>query len=105
MSSATDQIRRLANEPATDSSYTDAELQAKLDNRLGDVNLAAADVWREKAAQYADMVDVTEGNSRRSWSKAYEQALSMAREMENQSSTGGDPVFVPTARMRKITRS
>lgn len=104
MSDLTEQLRKLTNEPVEDSDYTEDELETKILDRLGDLSLAAADVWREKAAAAADLVDTTEGNSRRSWSKAYEQALAMAAAMENQS-TGGSPAFQPTSRMRKITRS
>jgi hypothetical protein len=104
MSELTEQLRRLTNENVEDSEYSEDQLEAKLLNRLDDVYLAAADVWREKAAAAADLVDTTEGNSRRSWSKAYEQALAMATAMENQSSDNSK-VFVPTARMRKITRT
>lgn len=104
MSELTEQLRRLTNENAEDSEYTEDELTAKISDRLGDVYLAAADVWREKAAAAADLVDITEGNSRRSWSKAYEQALAMASAMETQSPSEAT-ALQPTARMRKITRS
>lgn len=104
MSDLTEQLRRLTNEPVEDSDYSEDDLTAKILDRAGDLFLAAADVWREKAAAAADLVDTTEGSSRRSWSKAYEQALAMAKSMESES-PGSSANALPTARMRKITRS
>lgn len=107
MSSAEiDQLRRLTNEPVDETEYDDAELQSVIDASV-DIYAAAAQIWREKAAVKADMVNTTEGNSRRDWSKAYEQALAMAKTMEDQSDANDpDPTAgQPTARMRKIIRT
>lgn len=100
------QLRKLTDEPADDTDYDDNDLQTILDNTV-DVYAAAAQVWVEKAAEFAGMVDTTEGNSTRRWSKAYEQALAMSKQMESQSSANDpDPLAGRiTSRMRKIIRT
>lgn len=99
-------LRGLSNENPDETEYEDDELQAFIDLKAGNLNRAAAHVWRLKAAKYADLVDITEGNSRRSWSKAYQQALDMAAVYERQATDDETPALGrPTARTHKITRS
>lgn len=95
-------LRSLINEPTQDP-YTDTVLGARID-ALGptpDLRTLAATIWREKAAQYAGLVDIKEGNSDRKLSQLYRQALDMATSLG-----GGEDVLVggrPT-RTRKIER-
>ena len=70
-------LRLLINQPDNVSPYTDVELNTIIDE-LGDLEIAASNIWTRKAATYADLVDVQEGSSRRALSSLHEQALSMA---------------------------
>ena len=94
------ELRRLINEP-TQEPFTDVMLAARIDTYDGTLETLAASIWREKAATYAGLVDIKEGNSDRKLSQLYKQALEMA------SSLGGDALIVemrrPT-RTRKIER-
>lgn len=84
-------LRLLVNEPADDpNSYTSTALEAII---LATPNLdaAAALVWAQKAARYAELVNVKEGNSSRDLGDLYDQALSMSKHFKGlaeASSTG-----------------
>lgn len=69
-------LRRAADIPADDTTYTEILISPLIDS-LG-VNGAAAVVWREKAAKYASMVNITEAGSSRSMSDLQKNALEMA---------------------------
>lgn len=62
--------------------FSSAELQMVLDMAAGDPERAAIEGWRWKAAKYAKLVDVTEGNASRAMSDMQEHALSMVRHFE-----------------------
>jgi hypothetical protein len=85
------QVREKINEP-TEAVFTDARLEAIID-AAGSLDVAAAEIWRVKAARYADLVDIQEGSSRRSLGDLYEQALSMATQFDSLSPS-------PTSGMR-----
>ncbi len=68
------ELRRLINESTTEV-YSDGMLGTLIDS-LG-VNTAARNLWREKTARYADLVNVTEGNSKREMSTLHKHALDM----------------------------
>lgn len=78
MASAEDvaRLRRLTNEP-TEATYTNLVLSTYIDNNLT-VEAAAAELWREKAARFAGLVDTTEGSSSRKMSQLRDAALKMA---------------------------
>lgn len=98
------ELRRFINEPDNVDPYTDAFLNALIDGHGGDVAATAADLWRQKASSYADLVDVQEGSSRRSLSKLYEQALGMGSYYD-QLSGGGEPAGGQRpSRTRRIVR-
>lgn len=67
--------------------FSDVQLQDALDQAFGNEERAAAIVWRWKAAQAADLVDVTEGNASRAMSDMQDHALAMAKKFE-QAKTG-----------------
>ena len=96
------ELRALINEPGP-TVYTDEALSNRIDS-IPEVNLRvlAASIWREKAARFASMVDIKEGNSDRKLSQLHSQALSMATAL------GGaeDEAVVNTrpTRTRKIER-
>lgn len=69
-------LRRLAGEMAP-STYSDEELSARIDAANGDLDVVAADIWEEKAASYAELVDVTEAGSSRKNSDLYKAAIAM----------------------------
>lgn len=104
MSAETNELRTLTNEPADDSEFTDGELEAIIAAK-GSMNKSAAHVWRIKAGRYADLVNITEGSSSRSWSDAYKQALEMAKMFDKQADDETPSTGRPTALSRKITRS
>lgn len=67
-----------------DTMFTDDQIQTFLDMNNQSVNGATANAWRVKAANFASQVDVTEGNSQRKMSQAYQQAKSQATYWANQ---------------------
>lgn len=66
-------LRRLTDVAEDDETYT-SDLLGQLIDDLG-METAAGTVWREKAAKYAGLVDVTESGSSRRLSQLYDQAL------------------------------
>lgn len=71
-----EQIRRATGE--WDGSDLDDEFFDRfLDATSGEVNGAAALVWQEKAAEYAELVDITEAGSSRKNSQMHAAALTM----------------------------
>lgn len=104
MSAETAELRRLVNEPVEDSEYTDAMLDAFIAAHTS-MNKTAAHVWRLKAAKYADLVSMSEGNSSRQWSNAYKQALEMAKSYEELADSESPSSGRPTATSRKIVRT
>lgn len=74
------QLRLMIAEP-DETTYTDAMLGALLDSYAGGtvpLSRAARDVWQQKAAAYADLVDISEGGSQRKNSDLWKRATSMA---------------------------
>lgn len=69
-------LRLFVSEP-DDSTYTDVMLGAILDASLS-ANGAAYEIWLQKAARYADVVDISEGGSQRKNSDLYKNAMTMA---------------------------
>jgi hypothetical protein len=70
-------LRRLVAEPDDVNGYDNTRLAELLDTPLT-VNAAAAVVWREKAANAAELVDVSESGSSRKLSDIRKNALEMA---------------------------
>lgn len=75
------ELRRLVDEPTQDP-YTDAVLSLRIDAASSIQELAGA-IWREKAATFAGLVDVREGNSDRKLSQLHKQAIAMAESFES----------------------
>ena len=78
-----DEIARLRLIVAEDDEtvYTDTDLGTRIDAATGlgySLNLPARDIWAEKAARYALLVDMSEGGSSRSNGQIFERAKSMA---------------------------
>lgn len=68
-------VRRNVNEP-TSATYSDTLLSSLVDS-LG-VAGASATVWREKAARYSELVDVSESGASHKYSDLHKNALTMA---------------------------
>lgn len=107
MSALTDKLRVLVNEAPEVSDFSDNDLGTVLTEYAGDLNRAAAQVWRIKAGRYADLVSMSEGNSNRQWSGAYKQALEMAEMYDAiaDGDGGAGSSGTNTARTRRIVRS
>jgi len=96
-------LRLLIGEPTPDL-YTDADLDTRIDTALGDLNKAAYEVWVEKSASAAELVDISEGGSSRKMGDIYEQALTMAKFFGGQVSGGVEPDAPRYTRVYKLSR-
>ena len=92
-------LRLLVNEPDNVEPYTDAALGGRLDAASGDGNLVAYQIWTEKAATTADLVDISEAGSSRKMGDLHEQALGMAKHFAGLVSGGG-----PTEGVTRVVR-
>ena len=99
-----EQLRRATGENDVDSTYEDSDLDFYLDEAGGDVNQAAGKIWREKASQYAELVDITEAGSSRKNSTLYESATKQAEFYEGESTPGGTPEPGTYSTTRAIVR-
>jgi hypothetical protein len=92
MASASDiaALRLLIAEP-DETSYTDIALGARLDAAGASQYSVAYDIWLEKAAATAELVDVSEGGSTRKMGDIYEQALGMAETMRIRAISASQP--------------
>lgn len=100
--STEEDLRRLIDEPADNSNYESAKLTAILAAHNGSLNLAAAQVWTEKAAKYSALVDMQEGESKRNLSDLMKNAMAMAKVLRD-SATAGDTGIRPVT-MSRIVR-
>lgn len=81
----TDRLRALLGEDipedgsASDTLFTNAEIQSYLDANPGNIERAAYDGWRVKAARLANLVDTTEGNVQRKFSQLSTNAEAMVK--------------------------
>lgn len=101
-----DKLRALLGEriPAggsdADTFFTDAEIANLLADTGGIVRRAAFEGWQMKAAYYADLASVTEGNSNRATSDLLDHALKMVK----QYSGPGDELTSGRTRVGRIVR-
>lgn len=93
-------IRRMVAEPTADT-YTDDALKTMID-AAANLNTLAADIWTEKAAQYAELVDTKEGSSSRALGSLYDQALKMAKGFQDRDKASSSPAG--RSRVRQIER-
>jgi len=63
---------------ASDTLFTDVEL-AKYIDEAPDMDRAALEGWRRKAAHFSNLVDVTDGNSTRAMSDLMGHAMDMIK--------------------------
>lgn len=83
----------------TDTMFTNAEILDLLAT-YGGVEGAVLEGWRRKAAEFASLVDTTEGTSKRAMSNLHAQALAQIKILETES-TGG----APRAKSHAISRA
>lgn len=62
---------------ASATMFSDEKIDSLMSDAGGDLRQAAMSGWQIKAAQYAELVDVTEGNSSRKMSDLHKNALRM----------------------------
>jgi hypothetical protein len=91
-----DQLRRLANYTDTDP-YDDPQLSDMID-ALGSVTRAAERIWNEKAAKFAEFVNVSESGSSRSLGDAHKNAIGMAKYFKGLADEADAEVPVDTSR-------
>lgn len=96
-------LRLLIAEPSEET-YTDAVLMALYD-AAANPNLVAYDIWTQKAAAVAGLVDVSEGGSSRKMGDLYEQYLSMAATFATRATSETlPPTGAGSLRIKSLTR-
>lgn len=83
-----------------DTFFSNTEISNLLEDTGGLVRRAAAEGWNMKAAYYADLVSVTEGNASRAASDMLDHALKMVKQF----SGAGDDLTAGRARVGRIVR-
>lgn len=86
---------------ATDTLFSDAEIVDLLETE-GSVERAALGGWRVKAAHFANLVNVTEGNASREMSDLLKNAQEMIK-LYTRSSTGPTEGRTRVGRIRRAT--
>lgn len=94
-------LRLLIAEPEPDT-YSDEVLNARLAGATNEYALAY-EIWTEKAAAAAALVDMSEGGSSRKLGDVYEQALGMADAMRERAQSATSPPAGAT-RIKRLTR-
>lgn len=98
------ELRAMINQLEDVEPYTDVYLSGRIDAAENLRSLAGA-IWREKAATYADLVDVQEGSSRRALGSLYSNALRMATSFDGDNGSDTDVGALRPARTRQIERA
>jgi hypothetical protein len=84
-----------------DTEWTDEDLDALIDAQSGNIQAAAAIVWESQAAEYSQIVDITESGSSRKMGDLFDNAMKMAAYLRSQAT----PVEIQgTTRIAKIVR-
>lgn len=85
--------------------YTDDLLDEYLSATDGDLDEAAARIWREKAAAFAELVDISEAGSSRKNSDLYKNAMEQAAYFEGVGEEGDVPEPGTYSTTRRIVRA
>lgn len=95
------ELRRMIDEP-TEDTYSDTELQGRLDaaNKFA----VARDIWREKLAAASTFVNISEGGSSRSMDQAYQHAREMMELYDGLADSVSQDGSAGGTVLRKITR-
>lgn len=95
-----DELRRKTGE-VDSTTYSDLALDQYIADAGDDIDLAASKIWREKASEYAELVDVSEAGSSRKNSVLFKNATEQAEFYEQSSGADTD---VPAAGTYSTTR-
>lgn len=82
-----EQLRRMVDVTADDQKWTYEVLASYIDSLSGNLAAAAGAIWREKAASFASLTDVSESGSSRRLSQMHDQALKMASHFDPSDTT------------------
>lgn len=93
-------LRLLINEPDATNGYTDQALGDRLDVGGGE-DLVAYQIWTEKAAKFAELVDISEGGSSRKMGDLHEQALNMATVFSQRVNGDAAPTRTRISKLRR----
>lgn len=96
-------LREFISEPNNQAPFSDSELAIAIDTE-GTSEAAAYFIWLKKAAEAADLVNVTEGGSSRSLSNLQSQALLMAKSFASYVPTTDPASHAGASRTRAIVR-
>jgi Cdc6-like AAA superfamily ATPase len=96
-------FRLLISAPDNEDPYTDEVLSDRIDAATSSEALAAQ-IWREKAAEYAQLVSVSESGSSRQLSDLHKNALEMAKAFGAADVTAPGASAVRGIRMHRLTR-
>lgn len=88
------------DETEDDTLFTDEEIQDFLDRANSNLDRAAFDGWRAKAAKLSNLVDTSEGNSQKKFSQLLDGANDMVK-MYQRSSTGATEGRSRVGRIRR----
>lgn len=94
------ELRRSIAEP-DDTTYDDAALSLLIDT-AGSLDGAALIVWKEKAASFVGLVDISEGGSSRKNSDLHKQALAMIAAIQDRVDAAAEN---SRTKIRKLVRS
>jgi hypothetical protein len=96
-------LRLLIAQPDNVEPYTDAVLGALIDAESNQYTIAYQ-IWTQKAASVAGLVDISEGGSSRKMGDLYEQSLSMASNMRVRADEVGAIAGGPGLRISQLRR-
>lgn len=96
-------LRLMIDEAEDTLPYTDVLLGSRLD-AAGSREGLAAQIWREKAAAAASLVNVSESGSSRSLSDLHDNALAMAQHFASIDPTAPGAAGLRGVRMSRLTR-
>jgi hypothetical protein len=71
-----------------DTMFTNVQIEDLLIQADGDVDAAVLSGWRQKAAEFAELVDVQEGTSKRAMSDLHKNALAMVTALGGAAGSG-----------------
>lgn len=97
------EVRRNTAETEAESTYTDEVIGGYVDD-LG-VAGASAKVWEEKAAEYAELVNVSEAGSSHSFSDLHKHAVTSASYWSAKYTAESTVVVSQRPKVKKIVRS
>lgn len=95
---------RLLTAESTTETYSDVTLGARIDSAVGDLNLVSRDIWEEKAASFAELVNTSEAGSSRSNGQLHQQALAMVAHFSGMMTSASDSAGSRTI-VSKLRRS